>query len=253
MAMSRVWVWSICVPRQASGVARESNGVRTTRRRDAIQLYCSCIRTQAPAYEWSRAPDKWRAPAAARARTVDRGGRAVARATQPRTIAAQSRLQGGEVTTMSAAGHIDPSNKKVALLIAVLALVLAFSETLGKSAQTDGAQPQHRGVEPVDVLPGEDGAPDDDAHGGGERRARGAGGDGRSERAYDKQIEAGRRPPRATTRSPRPTRAARSSPRAPRPPRRSATARSPRTTTTRSPRARCRSGSCSRRPRSSPP
>jgi hypothetical protein len=35
-----------------------------------------------------------------------------------------------------AASHIDPSNKKVALLIAVLALVLAFSETLGKNAQT---------------------------------------------------------------------------------------------------------------------
>jgi membrane-bound lytic murein transglycosylase B len=35
-----------------------------------------------------------------------------------------------------AAGHIDPSNKKVALLIAVLALVLAFAETLGKAAQT---------------------------------------------------------------------------------------------------------------------
>ena len=34
------------------------------------------------------------------------------------------------------AGHIDPANKKVALLIAVLALVLAFSETLGKAAQT---------------------------------------------------------------------------------------------------------------------
>jgi plasmid stabilization system protein ParE len=34
-------------------------------------------------------------------------------------------------------GHIDPSNKKVALLIAVLALVLAFSETLGKAAQTN--------------------------------------------------------------------------------------------------------------------
>jgi hypothetical protein len=33
-------------------------------------------------------------------------------------------------------GHIDPSNKKIALLIAVLALVLAFSETLGKAAQT---------------------------------------------------------------------------------------------------------------------
>jgi hypothetical protein len=33
-------------------------------------------------------------------------------------------------------GHIDPSNKKIALLIALLALVLAFSETLGKAAQT---------------------------------------------------------------------------------------------------------------------
>ncbi len=37
---------------------------------------------------------------------------------------------------MSAAGHIDPSNKKIALLIALLALVLAVSETLGKGAQT---------------------------------------------------------------------------------------------------------------------
>jgi hypothetical protein len=33
-------------------------------------------------------------------------------------------------------GHIDASNKKVAMLIAVLALVLAISETLGKGAQT---------------------------------------------------------------------------------------------------------------------
>jgi hypothetical protein len=33
-------------------------------------------------------------------------------------------------------GHVDPTNKKVALLISVLALVLAFSETLGKSSQT---------------------------------------------------------------------------------------------------------------------
>jgi len=33
--------------------------------------------------------------------------------------------------------HIDPANKNVALLIAVLALVLAFSETLGKAAQTN--------------------------------------------------------------------------------------------------------------------
>jgi Domain of unknown function (DUF4337) len=32
--------------------------------------------------------------------------------------------------------HIDPSNKRIALLIALLALVLAFSETLGKASQT---------------------------------------------------------------------------------------------------------------------
>ena len=35
-----------------------------------------------------------------------------------------------------AAGHVDPSHKGIALLIATLALVLAFSETLGKAAQT---------------------------------------------------------------------------------------------------------------------
>ena len=34
-------------------------------------------------------------------------------------------------------GHVDPHNKEIALLISVLALVLAFSETLGKSAQTE--------------------------------------------------------------------------------------------------------------------
>ena len=37
---------------------------------------------------------------------------------------------------MSGGGHIDPSNKKIALQIAILAVVLAFSETLGKGAQT---------------------------------------------------------------------------------------------------------------------
>ncbi|TAK46894.1 MAG: DUF4337 domain-containing protein [Xanthobacteraceae bacterium] len=35
------------------------------------------------------------------------------------------------------AEHASASNKKIALLIAVIALFLAFSETLGKSAQTD--------------------------------------------------------------------------------------------------------------------
>ncbi len=34
-------------------------------------------------------------------------------------------------------GAVDGSNKRVALLISVLALFLAFSETLGKAAQTD--------------------------------------------------------------------------------------------------------------------
>jgi len=34
-------------------------------------------------------------------------------------------------------GHVDPSNKKIALLIAVLALCLAISETLGKAYQTE--------------------------------------------------------------------------------------------------------------------
>jgi Domain of unknown function (DUF4337) len=37
---------------------------------------------------------------------------------------------------MAGHGHIDPSNKQVALLIAVLALFLAFAETLAKGAQT---------------------------------------------------------------------------------------------------------------------
>jgi hypothetical protein len=37
---------------------------------------------------------------------------------------------------MSEHGHIDLSNKRIALLISVLAAVLALSETLGKSAQT---------------------------------------------------------------------------------------------------------------------
>ncbi len=33
-------------------------------------------------------------------------------------------------------GQVDPSNRKIAMLISVLALVLAISETLGKAAQT---------------------------------------------------------------------------------------------------------------------
>jgi hypothetical protein len=37
---------------------------------------------------------------------------------------------------MSAHGHVDASNRKVALLIAIMAALLALSETAGKSAQT---------------------------------------------------------------------------------------------------------------------
>lgn len=38
---------------------------------------------------------------------------------------------------MSGHGHVDPSNKKIALLISVLALLLAISETLSKAYQTE--------------------------------------------------------------------------------------------------------------------
>ena len=38
---------------------------------------------------------------------------------------------------MSGHGHIDPSNKKIALLISVLALMLAISETMSKAYQTE--------------------------------------------------------------------------------------------------------------------
>ncbi len=37
---------------------------------------------------------------------------------------------------MSGGAHVDPSNKKIALLISILALILAISETLGNGAQT---------------------------------------------------------------------------------------------------------------------
>ena len=58
-------------------------------------------------------------------------------------------------------------NKRVALLIAVIALFLAFSETLGKSAQTVGAELSDRGVEPLELLPGQEHPPD-----GNDRRGR---------------------------------------------------------------------------------
>ncbi len=38
---------------------------------------------------------------------------------------------------MSGHGHVDPSNKKIALLISILALLLAISETMSKAYQTE--------------------------------------------------------------------------------------------------------------------
>ena len=43
---------------------------------------------------------------------------------------------------MSAHGHVDPSNKKIALLISILALLLAITETFSKSYQTEALTKQ---------------------------------------------------------------------------------------------------------------
>jgi len=42
------------------------------------------------------------------------------------------------------AEHASGENKKIALLIAVIALFLALSETLGKGAQTEARTSRHR-------------------------------------------------------------------------------------------------------------
>ena len=64
-------------------------------------------------------------------------------------------------------------NKKIALLISVLALFLAFSETLGKSAQTTAITLQRHLQRPVGVLPGQDHSHDRAEHGGGANADRG--------------------------------------------------------------------------------
>ena len=55
--------------------------------------------------------------------------------------------------------HAAHSNKKIALVIAVLALFLAFSETLGKRTNR-GAEPEYRSLGPVEFLSGQDHPPD---------------------------------------------------------------------------------------------
>ena len=47
------------------------------------------------------------------------------------------------------------SNRKIALLIAVLALFLSFSETLGKSAQTEAIDANVKSADTLGVLSGQ--------------------------------------------------------------------------------------------------
>ena len=69
-------------------------------------------------------------------------------------------------------GHVEGGNKKIALLVAVLAALLAISEMGGKSAQTHALSEQIDCLQPVVILPGQDDPPDDHADGG--RRDRSA-------------------------------------------------------------------------------
>ena len=89
------------------------------------------------------------------------------------------------------AEHASGSNKKIALLIAVIALFLALSETLGKGAQTEVHQQERRGLEPVGVLPGQEHPPH---RGAGDRRSRPSSawasmGDDAAKAALEKQID----------------------------------------------------------------
>ena len=71
------------------------------------------------------------------------------------------------------AEHAAEHNKKIALLIAVLALFLAFSETLGKSAQTEGIGGNVEASNLWAFLSGQEHSPDRRAHGGRGDEARG--------------------------------------------------------------------------------
>ena len=88
-------------------------------------------------------------------------------------------------------GLIEGTNKKIALLIAVLALFLAFSETLGKSAQTAGIGYNVEASNSVGVLPSQDhpadpggnGRSGDDGRGrAGESNEASQGGEGQANR-----------------------------------------------------------------------
>ena len=154
---------------------------------------------------------------------------------------------------MSGHGHVDPSNKKIALLISILALVLAFSETLGKGAQTAALSYnieasnlwsffQAKTIRGTTLRTAAEALEVESIHVSSPEQAK----------PCKSASPTGRRPSRATTPNLRRRRGEKNWRRAPRSPRAGATVRSRPTTTTNLPRRRSRSRSCSPRRRSSP-
>ncbi len=152
------------------------------------------------------------------------------------------------------AEHASGSNKKIALLIAVLALFLAISETLGKGAQTESISKnveaanlwaffQAKSIRRTVVLTAAEqgkltlAATTDDAAEGGGAEA-------------DRRLDQDRGS--ATAPSPRPAKAPSSSPRTPSTPSTSATRRPRNIITSSWPPPPSRSASCWPRPPSSP-
>ena len=56
-------------------------------------------------------------------------------------------------------GHVEGDNKKIALLIAVLALFLALAETMAKGAQTSALSDSVEASKPVGVFSGQNDPP----------------------------------------------------------------------------------------------
>ncbi len=150
--------------------------------------------------------------------------------------------------------HGEFFNKRIALIIAILALFLSFSETLAKGAQTETVTKNIRSLGPVGVLPGQGHSPDRGHR--GRRSDRPVGGQPDRSGRQGGHRQAGRdlahTPPSAMNRTRRPAMAASNWKRRPRMPRRSAICRPRNTITTNSPPPPFRSASCWRRRRSSP-
>ena len=151
------------------------------------------------------------------------------------------------------AEHASGSNKKIALLIAVIALFLALSETLGKGAQTEAISKnveasnlwaffQAKSIRRTVVQATAEHA----------KLSMGTVGDDAAKAALQKQIDDWNKTARATARSRKPAKVRKNSPSAPSTPSTSATRRPQNITTTKSPRPPSRSASCWRRPPSSP-